>query len=353
MGGVFETIGQILGSKELINNREIYDLLIAIDRGYSISKFQKHRLSSVTSIVWQDITKLPYSMRLLTSLTNLDVSWSRVIDIRVLSNLTSLTNLDLSFTSISDISALSNLTSLANLDLRYTSVSDISALSNLTSLTNLDLSCTPVSDISALSNLTSLMGLEFSEAPVKDISVLSNLTSLTNLDLRWTQVSDISPLSGLKNLKTLDLGGIEINDLGVLSRLFTLRRLNIQNSTTTSIPESLFDLNLNFVDEENKIFNSDDAGIYINGLTLTDQPIEIFSQNRELIRAYYREGDQVPVNECKVIFLGDAESGKTHSIKRLLNNGEFLKDFDGGSTPGVERRILSGAGDTVFEDIAV
>ena len=83
----------------------------------------------------------------------------------------------------------------------------------------------------------------------------------------------------------------------------------------------------------------DKTGIYIHGLILTDQPIEIFSQSKELIRAYFREKNTVPVNECKVIFLGDAESGKTHSIRRLLNKGDYLDDFNGESTPGIETTV--------------
>ena len=259
-----------------LRDQGIYDLLIRIDRGYSISETEKLTLSSVTSISWSNIDKLPNSMRLLTSLTSLD--------------------------------------------LKGTGVSDISALSNLTSLTSLDLSITGVSDISALSHLTSLTSLDLSRTGVRDISALSHLTSLTSLDLT--------------ELMFLGLSEIESIDLSTLPRLYFLKKLNLQNSKTTSIPESLLDYNLNFITERKELFLND--GIYIYGLTITDQPIEIFSQRRELIRAYYRENEQVPVNECKVIFLGDAESGKTHSIRRLLNNGEFLKDFDGESTPGIE-----------------
>ena len=105
-----------------------------------------------------------------------------------------------------------------------------------------------------------------------------------------------------------------------LSGLKALVKVNLQNSKTISIPESILDLDLNFYIEKNDYFPfTSDEGIYIHGLTLSEQPVEIFRQRRDLIRAYYREENQVPVNECKVIFLGDAESGKTHSIRRLLN----------------------------------
>ena len=388
-----------------LNDYLVCRLLIKIDEGDYVTAAEKKSLNKVVSINWNyiiNVDKLPSSIELLTSLTKLDLSNTKVSDISALSNLTSLTELDLSNTKVSDISALTSLTSLTHLNLNYTKVSDISALTSLTSLTHLTLNYTKVSDISALANLTSLLTLELSHTGVSDISMLlkltslstlklsdtfisdisalSKLTSLTSLDLRWTgiseisslanltslstldlsytgvsnisalskltalsnlslsctEVSDICVLSGLKNLETLNLSGIEIYDLSALMELTALKSLNLQYSKTSAIPESLLDLNLSFIAEETTNIYSSDVGIFIHGLDLTDQPIEIFSQRRDLIRAYYREGDQVPVNECKVIFLGDAESGKTHSIRRLLNNGEFLKDFDGESTPGIE-----------------
>ena len=300
-------------------SRVTYKLLLRIDKGYQISDSDKQMLSSVKSLEWgtYKITKLPNSIGVLKNLSELRIRSKE----------------------LSDISALRNLASLSTLELSNTGVSDISALRNLASLSTLELSNTGVSDISVLRNLTSLSTLELSNTGVSDISVLRNLTSLSTLNLSNTQVNDISALSGLKSLHTLDLSGIKIKDLSALSGLCALKRLNIQNSKTTSIPKCLLDFNLNFITEQKEYVYYYGEGIYIHGLTLTDQPIEIFSQRRELIRAYYREGEQVPVNECKVIFLGDSESGKTHSIKRLQINGEFLKDFDGKSTPGIEITI--------------
>ena len=72
----------------------IYDLLIRIDGGYFISETEKQTLSSVTSIRWLVIDKLPNSMRLLTSLTSLDLKGTGVSDISALSHLTSLTSLN-------------------------------------------------------------------------------------------------------------------------------------------------------------------------------------------------------------------------------------------------------------------
>ena len=45
--------------------------------------------------------------------------------------------------------------------------------------------------------------------------------------------------------------------------------------------------------------------------------------------------DPAPLNEIKVVFLGDGEAGKSHIIARLLNDGQQAKDFPGTSTPGI------------------
>ena len=446
--------GEAMTSQKVkgLNDEQIYNLLCRIDTGYSVTEAEKTMLSSVIHISWhRENTRLPNSIRMLTSLAVLDLSGTKVRNISALSKLTSLSKLNLndtevseisalskltslstlylsgtqvseisalskltslselclSGTQVSDISALSKLTSLSELDLSNTKVSDISALSKLTSLSKLDLSGTEVTDISALSKLTSLSELCLSSTEVSDISALSNLTllsdlclgntqlkvtnegykislsvlfkyytsfatfssssgkifmvkrykygtqirdisalskltSLLRLDLEGTKVNDISALSNLKNLETLNLGGLEINDLDAISGLTALKQLNLQNSKTTRIPESILDLDIGFIIEEiNPFPKSHDKGVFIHGLTLTDQPIEVFSQSRELLRAYYTERNRGPVNECKVIFLGDAESGKTHSIRRLLKKGEYLKDedFDGNSTPGIETTV--------------
>ena len=63
------------------------------------------------------------------------------------------------------------------------------------------------------------------------------------------------------------------------------------------------------------------------------QPVSLFLQRRELIEDYYRQ-PHTEINESKVIFLGSEGVGKTHTIKRILNNNhkitEVLKE-----TPGI------------------
>ena len=311
-----------------MTNQEVYELLIKIDGGYEPSEEEKRHLSSIKSIKWNRVQHLPKSMNMLSSLWMLDLH----VTFKDKERDVVWIDYDL-FSTLSDISALSGLTTLGNLNLSGTYVSDIEVLSELTSLRTLKLQNTGVSNISALKGLTSLRNLDLSGTDVSDINALSGLTALRNLDLSGTDVSNIKALSGLTALTKLNLSNNkDLTNISVLSSLTNLTELDFRNLIISSIPESLLDLNLDFNQEK----TATGPGIYIYGLKLKDQPIEIFSQDRELIRAYYREHDRVPVNECKVVFLGDPESGKTHSISRLLKNGKKLKEFENQSTPGIE-----------------
>lgn len=59
---------------------------------------------------------------------------------------------------------------------------------------------------------------------------------------------------------------------------------------------------------------------------------------REIYRSLFNdriEGKSVSLNEIKVIFLGDGETGKSHTIARLLNDGGEPKDYTDQATPGI------------------
>ena len=71
-------------------------------------------------------------------------------------------------------------------------------------------------------------------------------------------------------------------------------------------------------------------GIYISNVKLKNQPIEIFSRSRELIAVNYHSNKQSrPINECKIVFLGDGGAGKTLIVDRLMHDGDFSPGFTG------------------------
>lgn len=273
----------------------------------------------------------------LYNLENLDLSSTSIRSVAALSGLTHLTKLNLRETNIEDISSLSGLTNLEKLELQKTRVSDISVMTNLVNLSSLDLQATKVGDISSLTALGNLTSLNLSfNSKIIDISALANLKSIINLDLQWTEIFDISVLSGMLSLEKLNLRGTKVDDIAPLSKLKGIKNLDLRNMKLTSIPEELLNLGLEFITDE----FPKGQGIYIYALELIKQSISIFHQSRELIEEYYRNlktsnAQMAPINECKVVFLGDGGAGKSLIIDRLMNDGNKSLKFEGESTPGI------------------
>ena len=323
LGKFAEMVDQFLSGlpvseARLETDADLYEILCRIDEGEIFSREILEKIRHWESVRWVDpalnVWRLPRCMSLLSGMINLDLGWTEVSDIRALGGLTNLTNLDLGRTKVNDISALGGLTNLTNLDLSESGVEDISALGGLTNLTNLDLR----------------------GSGVEDISALGGLTNLTNLDLGWTRVSAISALGGLTNLINLDLFHTGVEDINALSGLTSLTNLDLQYLELKELPEFLLDLNIPYIDSDEFV----KEGINIHHTTLQNQDISIFlSNDRGLIREYYREQKEKdgsrPLNEVKVVFLGDGGAGKTLAVERLMLDGEKPKNFDGESTPGI------------------
>ena len=61
-------------------------------------------------------------------------------------------------------------------------------------------------------------------------------------------------------------------------------------------------------------------------------------QRRDIYRSLFEaqtKNETVPLNEIKVVFLGDGEAGKSYTIARLLNDGGSPVDYTDQATPGI------------------
>ena len=317
--------------------RQLHDiapLLDRLNRGETLSEGEQAELAAIRSLVgfyWEG--ELPRSIGTLTALKSLDLRGTQVSDLTPLSGLTALKSLDLRGTQVSDLTPLSGLTALKSLYLSSTQVSDLTPLSSLTALESLDLTYTQMSDLTPLSGLKALKSLALSDTQVSDLTPLSGLTALKSLNLRGTQVSnltplsgltpldllnlngtqvsDLTPLSGLTALEALDLSGTQVSDLTPLSGLERLKYLDLCDCALRAIPRELYECMQVILM---------DVNFRLSGATLSTQPISIFGEGEEAIRAYYNAPKKA-VRESKVIFLGHGGVGKTHTIKRILKGG--------------------------------
>jgi small GTP-binding protein len=105
------------------------------------------------------------------------------------------------------------------------------------------------------------------------------------------------------------------------------------------LPDWLPELGLEFTYCEDGI-NLRGTKVFGADMTLFSEKIadQNFAQHQELIREWFtaqKEEVAKPLNEIKVVFLGDGESGKSHTIARLLNDGGDPVGYIDSVTPGI------------------
>jgi internalin A len=271
------------------------------------------------------IREIPEALAQLTSLQSLDLSYNQISEIpEALAQLTSLQHLDLSYNQIREIpEALAQLTSLQSLDLSDNQISEIpEALAQLTSLQNLYLSNNQISEIpEALAHLTSLQMLYLSNNQISEIpEALAQLTSLQSLYLSNNQISEIpEALAQLTSLQSLYLNNNQISEIPeALAQLTSLQSLYLNNNQMREIPEALAHLvNL--------------KRLVLKNNPITNVPLEIIRQgwgkttwedgNPQAIFSYLKyKGKKRPLNELKVLLVGEGDVGKTSLLKRLRHN---------------------------------
>ncbi|NIR09229.1 MAG: GTP-binding protein, partial [Candidatus Aminicenantes bacterium] len=223
---------------------------------------------------------------------------------------------------------------LKKLSLSSTNLQDISFLQELSNLTYVDLSDNQITDYSFLQGLSNLTSLDLVGNQITDISFLQGLSNLTYVDLSGNQITDYSFLQGLSNLTSLDLAGNQITDISPLTGLTNLKHINLWHNKIVELPEEILNLELD-IDVD-----SDDIAIGRNGIFLLDNPIEkppleIVRKGREAIKAYFeslKKEKTLPLNEVKVLLVGDGGAGKTSLVKGLLGQ-EF--DINESQTHGI------------------
>ena len=106
-----------------------------------------------------------------------------------------------------------------------------------------------------------------------------------------------------------------------------------------TLPDWLPEIAEKFTREWDADFGQNKAIIYLIDTTVEDIPdMSIFDQPFEVIEEFFRkrrQGQTQMLNEIKVVFLGDGEAGKSHTIARLMNDGGEPVGYVDVRTPGI------------------
>jgi internalin A len=190
-------------------------------------------------------------------------------------------------------------------------------------LINNHLSTLPV-EIAQLQNLAILY---LSSNQLKKLPVeITQLKKLRGLYLTNNHLKELPPEIGqLQNLTNLDLSYNEFTRLTVeISQLKRLTGLYLISNQLTELPAEISQL-------------KDLTELYLNMNPLKSPPPEIVKEGTKAILSYFSSllKKQRPVDEVRVILVGNGGSGKTSLVKRFF--GESF-DENETNTTGIDRR---------------
>ncbi|MBE9041330.1 leucine-rich repeat domain-containing protein, partial [Oscillatoriales cyanobacterium LEGE 11467] len=203
--------------------------------------------------------------------------------------------------------------------------------------TVLDLSYNQLSSLpSEIGQLQNLSSLDLSNNQLSSLPFeIGQLQNLSSLDLRYNQLVSLpSEIDRLQNLSSLDLSH---NQLGILpseiGQLQNLWRLYLRNNQLIRLPPEIGQLqNLSRLDLSHNQLGSLPSEIdqlqNLSKLDLDNNPLPIPPEilkkcywPKKIINYYLKNQAEPshPLNEAKVLLVGEAKVGKTSLVKRLID----------------------------------
>lgn len=229
---------------------------------------------------------------------------------------------------------------LKSLRLYKLSVKTLPSLSILPQLTSLDIaSCPNLANLDGLSNLKQLTHLSLSRCQsLAELESLSSLNQLMYLNLSGcislTQLHGIEKLKQLNTLKLSHCSKITAIPSGIRN-MRKLRMLDLMAMHLKDFPDWMPEIAEAFTLTYNWSYGTEKAIVSLKDTTIDGVDMSIFEQSYDMVVEWLQNHKKVPLNEIKVVFLGDGEAGKSHTIARLINDGGTPVDYMDQSTPGI------------------
>ncbi len=321
-----------------LSNNQIAVIPEAIGKLSNLTQLdlRSNQITQIPEAIWQlsnltqlrlfnnQITFIPEAIAQLSNLTNLVLSNNQITFIpEAIGQLSNLTELILRKNQIVSIpEAISKLSKLTNLDLGGNQIISIpEVIGKMSKLTNLILGVNQIISIpEAIGKLSNLITFDLGSNQITQIpDALCQLSKLTELYLQKNQITQIPEAIGkLSNLTNLVLSNNQITSIPeAIAQLSNLTYLSLRNNHIETIPECLetlpklekLDLRRNPLPISPEVLglgqHYEDCGT----------PAAIFNYLRQL-----RSGEVLPLNEAKVLLVGQSSVGKTSLINRLTHN---------------------------------
>ena len=284
------------------------------------------QLVNLTQLYLSDnqLTQVPESITKLVNLTQLDLSFNQLTQVpESITKLVNLTQLDLSFNQLTQVpESITQLVNLTQLDLSGNQLTQVpESITQLVNLTKLDLSRNQLTQVpESISQLVNLTQLDLSRNQLTQVpESITQLVNLTQLYLSRNQLTQVpESITQLVNLTQLYLSFNQLTQVPEsITQLVNLTQLNLSANQITEIPNWLEELpNLNKLDlRQNPLPISPEILGLPKPYPEPGSIEKIFNYCRQL-----RSGNVLPLNEAKLLLIGQGSVGKTSLIKRLIDN---------------------------------
>ncbi|MDB5284584.1 MAG: hypothetical protein JWO06_3659 [Bacteroidota bacterium] len=327
---------------------------MAKEKPKEILELEKELYINLEEVPYQPIAgefinhKLSFSTDNEGNIISLRLDGVHDVELSMLSKFYRLKELTLNYSNVGNIAWIASLISLEQLGLYRSKVVDFTPISPLINLKVLWLSDSAMIQSNVLSKLSALESLIIIKMDLADTDFLKTMTRLRNLYLcdchlsnieslvhlqkleifvAWNNhLTDITFLSGVKSLKKIFLQKNSIEDITPLTSLPDLSVVNLDENNIFDIPAKLFTTNPKL-----SLVNGRDASkneITILDNPLTSPPYSIIELGMPAIRAYFENKEKYntyPLNEGRIILVGDGSAGKSSLMDRILYNS-FDKD---------------------------
>ncbi len=259
-----------------------------------------------------------YALNERQQLIGLNLGRLSLNDISFLSQFTQLQGLSLHHNQITNLDALKELKNITTLDLGSNQITNLNALKELKNITDLFLSYNQITNLDALKELKSITTLYLPHNRITELAALKELKSVTKINLSWNRITDLTALKDMKNLTFLDLSANRITDVTTLKELKSLTFLDLRFNQINKLSAWILDFGLEVKWDYWK------DGLCVGGNSLKFPPPEIIKQGNVAIKAYFDSLKEPhhPLNELKILFVGDGGAGKT-SLSKVLRDKTF------------------------------
>lgn len=208
---------------------------------------------------------------------------------------------------------------LEKLYLSCNQISDPRSLEQLKQLTELDLSNNKIFSSRRLGHLQQLVRLDLSGNKISGLGGLPDFPQLKSLNLSYNQLSKVEALGDFIQLESLNFSNNLIVEIEELTRFKKLQQLFLVGNQLTELPSHLLELNLPIFFKH----PTDGIGIFLGDNPFNSPPPEIVEKGNAAIKVYFDSLTDAhrPLNEVKVILIGNGSSGKTSLVRRILDQG--------------------------------